>query len=105
MAPELIKNFRHLGGTVDWWASGVLLYEMLSKEVVCASTYLHTNVRLTFVTAISWICRRSGLCKNSNAELPVARCATGEQRETPHLPPSRIQSGEQAWIQRSSRSC
>lgn len=57
MAPELIKNFRYLGGTVDWWASGVLLYEMLSKEIVRQVSYHEASLILTPDSAISRIPR------------------------------------------------
>lgn len=38
MAPELIQNLGQPGPAIDWWASGVILYEMLSKEVVSSNS-------------------------------------------------------------------
>ena len=35
MAPELIQQGYPAGRTVDWWASGVMLYEMLTQMMVC----------------------------------------------------------------------
>lgn len=35
MAPELIQQGYPVGRTVDWWASGVMLYEMLTQMMVC----------------------------------------------------------------------
>jgi serine/threonine protein kinase len=32
MAPELIQQGYPVGRAVDWWASGVVLYEMLTKR-------------------------------------------------------------------------
>ena len=39
MAPELIEPGYSMGRAVDWWASGVMLYEMLTKRVVCLPTH------------------------------------------------------------------
>ena len=35
MAPELIEAGYETGKTVDWWASGVVLYAMLTQTLVC----------------------------------------------------------------------
>jgi len=35
MAPELIQQGYPVGRGVDWWASGVMLYEMLTRMMVC----------------------------------------------------------------------
>jgi protein kinase X len=35
MAPELIQQGYPVGRAVDWWASGVMLYEMLTRMMVC----------------------------------------------------------------------
>jgi serine/threonine protein kinase len=34
MAPELIQQGYTVGTTVDWWSSGVVLYEMLTQTMV-----------------------------------------------------------------------
>lgn len=39
MAPELIEPGYPMGRAVDWWASGVMLYEMLTKRVVCLTAH------------------------------------------------------------------
>jgi protein kinase X len=38
MAPELIQQGYPVGRAVDWWASGVMLYEMLTQTMVCLIT-------------------------------------------------------------------
>ena len=38
MAPELIQQGYVIGRAIDWWASGVVLYEMLTQTVVCLTT-------------------------------------------------------------------
>jgi len=49
MAPELIQQGYPVGKTVDWWASGVVLYEMLTQRVVCLAI-LH-NFRIHFAVS------------------------------------------------------
>lgn len=38
MAPELVNPQKLVGRSVDWWASGVILYEMITKRVVRDTT-------------------------------------------------------------------
>jgi len=49
MAPELIQQGYPVGRAVDWWSSGVVLYEMLTKTLVCltATHNLHVHYRFT----------------------------------------------------------
>ena len=38
MAPELIQQGFPVGRAVDWWASGIMLYEMLTQTMVCLTS-------------------------------------------------------------------
>jgi serine/threonine protein kinase len=48
MAPEIISNSRYFGPTVDWWASGVILYEMLARQLVSCSLWYHPMIHFSF---------------------------------------------------------
>lgn len=48
MAPELIQQGYAVGKTVDWWASGVILYEMLTRKVVCTVHGPNNNTRVHY---------------------------------------------------------
>jgi serine/threonine protein kinase len=39
MAPELIEPGYPMGRAVDWWSSGVMLYQMLTQRLVCLTTH------------------------------------------------------------------
>ena len=40
MAPESIQQDYTIGRAIDWWASGVMLYEMLTQETVRLTAHL-----------------------------------------------------------------
>ena len=53
VAPELIQQGYETRRAVDWWASGVILYEMLTQTLVCFIIRSHIRVHYCRVRRVA----------------------------------------------------
>jgi serine/threonine protein kinase len=59
MAPELLCYQQGTGCSVDWWAAGVTLYEMITKRSVSAVDYHETSFLISFSLSLAMTKTRS----------------------------------------------
>ena len=72
-APEMIQQGYELGRAVDWWASGVVLYEMLTQSVVCFST--ESQCTRWLLSRLKGLSNTLSVSSRSR-DPPISRCPT-----------------------------
>jgi serine/threonine protein kinase len=71
MAPELHCSQSGIGRGVDWFASGVILYEMITKRAVSVSSHIHCRY-VNIFAAVLWERRGTDIPSNRFQEVQVA---------------------------------